>query len=454
MSQSSSVFSPESILGKIPKDKIDQAEVYLSKTTSLRIDVLDQQVESIDELSDRGLAIRVIKDNKLGFAFTSDFDEDVIEQTIEQATANAKSADADEFMGLPDSSQVASGTGSTGLYDQNIDKTSTEDKIKLALAVEKAAYKVDARIKKTEKVNYSDHESEIWIVNSNGLNINYKSNYCGADAEVIAIQDQEMQMGFGLNFAQKIKNINPAEIGQEAAQKALEQLGAKEITSQKLTLVLSPFVGTQLLGVLASMLSSDSAQKGKSLFAGKIGQIVAAKGLNIIDNGNLAGGLASAPFDAEGVSTQETKLIETGILRNFLYNTYTANKEKVKSTGNAVRGSFTSLPMVAPTNFYIEPGQDSQATIIKSVNKGLYVTRLMGIHTANPISGEFSVGATGIMIEKGEKTFPVRGITIASNLLDLLRKVDGVASDLRFIPMMANIGSPTLLINDISVSGH
>lgn len=451
----SNILSPKSILEQINKKDIDQAEVYLSKTSSLKIDILDQQVESIDELTDCGLAIRIIKDKKLGFAFTSDFDETIIEQTIEQAIANAKSADADEFLGLPEkSSRVASETSSTGLFDEKIGKTSTEDKIKLAMTVEQAAYDADQRVKKTEKVNYSDNESEIWIANSNGLNVNYKSNYCGADAQVIAVDKNEMQMGFGLDFFTKIKELTPAKIGQEAAQKAIEQLGAKEIPSQKLDLVLSPFVGTQLLGVLAAMLSSDATQKGKSLFAGQIGQIVGAKGLTIIDNGKLANGLASAPFDAEGVPTQETKLIEAGVLKNFLYNTYTANKEKVKSTGNAVRGSFSSIPMVSPTNFYIEPGKDSPTTIIKAVNKGLYVTRLMGIHTANPISGEFSVGATGIMIENGQKSSPVRGITIAGNIVDLLKKVDGIANNLRFIPMMANTGSPTILISDVSVSGH
>ncbi len=442
-------MNAKDILKKTLSRKVDQAEVFLSSTKTLKIDVLDRKVESSDEISDVGCGIRVIKDKKLGFAYTSDFDETVLEETIDQAIANSRNSEADEFNVLPGST-VEQGPSSAGFYDEKIGKTSIEKKVEIALKIEDSAYKADDRIKKTEKVSYSDSESGIWIVNSNGVNVNYKSNFCGAYAEMIAVQNGEMEAGFGIGFVKRFDDLQPEEIGKEASRRATELLRARSIPSQKIPLVFDPFIGTQILEVLAAPLSSEAVQKGKSLFIDKIGKAIGSKVLSIIDNGRLPNGLASAPFDAEGIATQETRLIESGTLSTYLYNAYTANKGKTKSTGNAVRGSFKGLPMVGPTNLYIEAGSQTPAEIIKSIKKGLYVTRVMGIHTANPISGDFSIGASGIMIENGEKTYPVRGITIAGNLIEMLKAVEAVGSDLRFF---VNVGSPTLLVSGITISG-
>jgi PmbA protein len=287
-------------------------------------------------------------------------------------------------------------------------------------------------------------------VNSNGINANYKANYCGGIAQMVASQDQEMEAGFGIDFVKKFDDLKPEKIGKEAASRAAGLLGARIIPSQQIPLVIDPFVGTNILNVLANALSSDAVQKGKSLFVNKLGNEVGSEILSLIDNGRLPNGLVSAPFDEEGVPTQETKLVENGILRNLLFNTYTAGKGKAKSTGNAVRGSFKSLPGIGPTNLYIPAGEQSPDEIMKGIGKGLYVQRVMGIHTANPISGDFSIGAAGFMIENGEKAYPVRGITIAGNLIEMLKAIEAVASDLRFI---TNVGSPTLLISEITVGG-
>ncbi|KPJ65261.1 hypothetical protein AMJ44_10620 [candidate division WOR-1 bacterium DG_54_3] len=428
---------------------LDQFEIFLSSSKNLKIDVLNGEVESIDEIRDEGCGMRVIKDKKLGFAYTSDFDETALDETVEQALGNAKSSEADEFNALP-SSTVAQKESSAGYYDPKIAKLSVDKKIQLALQIEEAAYKTDKRVKKTEKVSYSDSESEVWIVNSNGIDLNYKTNACGGYAQVIVVQNKEMEAGLGIDFVKKLDDFEPKKIGKEAAERATQLLGAKSIPSQKIAMVLDPSVGTQLLGVLSSALSADAVQKGKSLFADKIGKAVGSKVLSIIDNGRLPNGLATVPFDGEGVPTQETKLIESGKLNTYLFNTYTANKGKTNSTGNALRLSFKALPAIGPTNLYLEAGSQSPDAIIKSISQGFYVTRVMGIHTANPISGDFSIGAIGIMIENGEKSYPVRGITIAGNLIEMLKGVEAIASDLRFI---MNLGSPTLLISGITLSG-
>jgi PmbA protein len=444
------MIDPNEILKAVLKKNIDQAEVYLASGKHLEIAVLDQKVEAIKEVKDIGCGIRVIKDRKLGFAYTSDFDEDVLANTIERAVENAKCSEADEFNSLPNNLSTQPPIN-LDLFDEKIAKVPIKNKIELALKIEETAYKTNKRVKKTEHVSYSEAEGEVRIVNSNGLDVNYQSNYCGASAQVIATMDGGMEAGFGLDYVNKFADLKPEKAGQEAAERAVQLLGAKPIKSQKIPLVFDPIVGVDILETLAAALSADAVQKGKSMFAGKIGKEVGSSILNIIDNGRLKNGLSTAPFDAEGVATQETVLVKDGKLQTFLFNTYSANKGKTKSTGNAARGSFMTTPAIGTTNLYIPAGKISPEEMIGSIKKGLYITRVMGIHTANPISGNFSVGAMGIMIENGKKTYPVKGITIAGNLIEMLERLEAVASDLRFI---VDVGSPTLMIHDMTISGQ
>jgi len=433
-------------LKKALKSGADLAEIFIVKSDSNKIDVLDQKIESFDKISDQGMGIRVIKDKRLGFSYTADFDPHSIDQTISKAIASAENTPQDEFNVLPEHKE----SEKLNIYDKEINATPIEKKIKIAMEIEKIARSFDKRIKKTEKSSYSDGESEVILVNSNGLDISYMSNVCGGSVEVIAEAEGLAEAGFGMDYVTKIKDLDPQKIGIEAGKRASELLGAKTIPSQKLSLIFDPVVGMQFLGAIASLFSSDSVQKGKSLFKGKIGKAVGSKILTIIDNGRLENAVGSSPFDGEGVPTQETKLIEEGILKAYLYNCYTGAKDKVRSTGNGHRGSFKGLPEVSSSNLYIEAGSSSPEDIIKNVKKGLLLKRVMGMHTVNPISGDFSVGAQGILIEGGKETYPVRGITIAGNLIEMLEKFEEIGNDLRFI---GSIGSPTFLIPDISVSG-
>ncbi len=444
------MINPRSILENTLKKKVDQAEVYLSSSRSLEINVLNGNVEAFEEIEDCGCGIRVIKDKKAGFSYTSDFEESVLEDTLNRAIDNAASCRADEFNSLPDK-MTDEKTAKLDIYDGTISETPIREKIKLALKIEESAYQADKKVKKTEKVSYTDGEREVAIVNSNGIDVRYKSNRCGGFAQMVAGFEGGMEGGFGLSFVKKFADFNPEAVGREAAQRATELLGAKSIPSQKLPLVIDQHVGAEILRALVAALSADAVQKGKSMFADKVGQMVGSKVVTVIDNGLLENGLSTAPFDAEGVLTQETKLIENGSLKTFLYNTYTANKGKTKSTGNAARGSFKGLPGIGTTNLYIPAGEQKPEAIISSIKKGLFITRVMGMHTVNPISGDFSVGAAGLMIENGKKTYPIRGITIAGNLIEMLKQVKAVGSDLRFIE---DVGSPTLLLHDMTVGGR
>lgn len=440
-------IDPKGILKTLKDKGAQQAEVYISSSKTLKISVLNTKLEASDEISDTGLAIRVIKDKKQGFAYTSDLDGFVIASAIDQAMANAANSQTDEFFTLPHPTKQPI---KMNLYDKTINEIPIQKKIELALNIEEQAYKTDIRIKKTEKIAYEENESDIWINNLNGIDVHYRSNACSAYAQVVAEQSQEMEYGASMEAVKHFTNLDPAKIGQKAAKQALELLGAKQIPSQKMACILDPEIGAELLGVLFTPLTAEAVQKGRSLFINKIDQKIGSNVLSIIDNGVLVNGIGTMPFDDEGVATQETRLIDNGILKNYFFNTYTANKQKTRSTGNALRPSFMGLPGTGPTNFYIAPGKEDPKTMLGSIKKGLYITRVMGLHTANPISGDFSLGASGIMIENGEKTYPVSGITIAGNLLDLLRSIQALGQDLTFFGSM---GAPSLLISNISISG-
>lgn len=432
---------------KACKNKVDEAEVFAGNSQSTTIEILNQKIEALESSKDSGLGIRVIKNKRQGFAFCSDFSPDVIEDTIGQAIANAENSAEDKFYKIADPSPKYP---KLKLFDPAIEKMSTEEKIKIALELEKSAYAFDPRIKKTEKVQFSSSEGEAFLISTNGHDLYQKVNHLGGFAEVISTRGKEAESGSAGESKLILKEFDPVFIGREAGQKAVELLGARKISSQKIPIVLDPEIGAELIASLSPNFSSENTQKGKSLFIGKVGQKVASSQLSIIDDGTLENHLGSEPFDGEGIATQRNIVIEKGRLNTLLYNTYTALKEGKKSTGNASRGGFSGGIYVGTTNLFVEAGKKSQKEILSGVKKGIYITRVMGMHTINPISGEFSIGASGLMIENGKKTFAVRGITIAGNLIHMLEAIEEIGSDLRFF---SSIGCPTILINDISLGG-
>ena len=440
----------KALIKKAQNKGAQEAEIYFSSSKTTKIDVLNGKVESKDLIGIDGIGIRVIKNKQLGFAHTSDLSQEILEETLEQALKNSENTPPDKFNSLPEKAEKVP---ELDLYDPQIAKVSIDQKTEFALKAEEAAYAHDKRVKKTEKVSYSDSEYTVRIINSHGLDLSYRGNNCSLFCDIIAEHGMQADSGFGMQDAKKIRDLDPQEVGKEAAERACALLGARLISSQKLPLVLDPYIGAQVLAAISPILSSDNVQKGKSLFINKLGKTVATNKFTLIDDGRLKGGLASVPFDDEGVLTQENKLIENGILKGYFYNTYTANKEKKSSTGNGHRPAYSEVPDISPSNLYIKPGRVFPEILLKKVSKGLYVTRVMGMHTVNPITGDFSIGAAGLIIKNGKKTYPVRGITIAGNLMDLLRSIEEVATDLRFFPISANLGCPTLLISGLSVSG-
>ncbi|WP_031514897.1 TldD/PmbA family protein [Desulfofalx alkaliphila] len=437
----------EGAVAKARQRGAEMAEAYIVRSKSLSIDVHDGVVETMKLAEDRGIGLRLINNGKVGFAFSTELGATGIEELAKQAMANADINEKDQYNNLPD---AGGQYPQLELYDPAIKEATVESKINLALEMEKAAKNYDKRIKVIESSTYQDGEAEVFIVNSKGLSATYRGAYSGLYVALVAGGDHDSQTGFAIDYSLKLKDLDPLKVGKLAAQRAVRMLGAKPISTQRLTVVLDPYIAASFLGLLGPALSSEAVQKGRSLFAGKVGTDVASNKVTIIDDGSMAGGIASAPFDGEGVPSSKTVLIDQGLLKGYLYNTYTAAKDAVESTGNGVRGSFKSTPEVGTTNFYIQPGEKDPEQLIKDIPKGLYLTEVMGMHTANPISGDFSVGASGILIENGQFTRPVRGIAIGGNVMELLKSVDAVGSDLQFF---GGKGAPTVRVSQMTVSG-
>jgi PmbA protein len=321
------------------------------------------------------------------------------------------------------------------------------------MLVERSARDEDRRITKIRKASGSFTVSAAAIANSKSVNANFLSTSCSAQITAIAEEDGESQMGWDFDASRFLKDIAFGEIGRTAARRAARLLGSKKISGQRADIILDNSVTVDFLGIFASSLSSEAVQKGKSLLAGKIGSKVISDKIHMIDSGLLPGRLGSSPVDGEGVPVTEKMAVREGILRTYLYNTYTAKKDGTVSTGNAARGGFSSLPGVGVTNLFIEAATKEDVlplgALYGAVDNGLYVIDAMGVHTANPISGEFSIGVTGIWIEKGQLKHPVKEAVISGNILDFFGKVRALGNDLRFY---GNIGGPSLLITDVDIS--
>lgn len=432
------------------KKKSDEAEVYASSTKQLKIDVMDQRPESVDNVTEGGLSLRVIKDKKPGFAYTADFDEHSLELLVDQAVENSKSGQTDEYAAFPAPKKQAT---VLKLVEPNVETTKLIDKLKLAIAIETFARSFDCRVKKTEKISYLDSVSSIFIANSKGIDVHYEKTVCGAFADIIAEENGMMESGSWNKFAVNFNDLDPKYIGEEAARRAVMMLGAKQEKSGRAPVILSPYAGSILISAIFPALSAEYVQKGKSLFISAMDKLVASPKLNLFDSGILAGGTGSAPYDDEGTPTQETSIIKDGILCTYLHDSYTAKKGKKTSTANAFRTSFMSQPSIQPTNLYVKPGSSSKDEIVSGISKGFLVTSIMGAHTINPITGDFSVGFSGFFIDNGTISKPVRGMTLAGNMLDVLSHIEDVGSDLTFFQHGGSIGSPSVLIRSLSVSG-
>ncbi|PKM87870.1 MAG: TldD/PmbA family protein [Firmicutes bacterium HGW-Firmicutes-12] len=424
-----------------------QTEVFMLDAQELSLEVSSKEVENMKISQERGLGLRVIKESRLGYAYTSDLSKLALESVVDKAIYNSRETQPDSCWELP---KRVNEYQRMSIYDEQIFKVPVEEKIKLAQSVEEAARNYDARVAIIEKAVYQEAQYHVTLLSSLGLSGHYQAAYCGSYAAVVGRENDDNQTGFGMQFGLKYSEIDPKSIGEEAAMKAVRMLGAKTIPSANIPIVFDPYIGTKFLGVLQIALSGEAVLKGKSFYRGKEGMTVASPLITIIDDGTMPNKLGSTPFDGEGIPTTKTVLVENGRLIGYLHNLYTAGKSGVTSTGNSVRGSYKSTPEVGTTNLYLQAGETNPLDIVKEIKRGLYVTDIMGMHTANPVSGDFSLGAAGLLIENGELTHAVKGVAIAGNIKEMLESIDAVGNDLTFFIAK---GAPTIRVKAMSVSG-
>lgn len=422
------------------------AEVYLAEARALTVEVSEGRVETLKSSTERGVGIRLFHDHRLGFAYTTDLSREAVERTVRQAMANARSTEPDEYHRL---APPADTFPLVDIYDPGIEAAKVEEKLERALRLERAALDFSPLVKRVRKASYFDVVYGVALVNSLGWQASYRGSYCGSGILAVAEDGGESQAGGSSDINLRYADLKIEEVGREAAEKAVRMLGARPIPTRKAVLVLDPEVAAELLSVIGPALSAEAVQKGKSLFAGKLEQQVASPAVTLVDDGRLPGGVMTSPVDGEGVPTSRTVLIEKGRLRGYLHNLYTAAREGVSSTGNG-RRTFRSTPQVGPSNLFIQSGHAGREELLRGVKEGFYVSEVMGVHTANPVSGDFSLGAAGLWIEGGEFTRAVRGVAVAANIIDLLGSVEEVASDLRFF---GSYGSPTLRVSPLTISG-
>jgi len=435
------------LVNKSLKAGCDQSEVYLEEGRQFKLEIKDGQVETLKQAGSKGLGLRIFKNKKLAFGYTSDFNMESVEKLLSDLVVIAEYSDSDECNGLPEKEKSFS--EDLQLYDDKILTIPTEKKIEITKKMEEAAKGYDRRIKRFKSSTFFDWAGSTFLVNSSGVSLEKKDTYCYIACVPLAEDGNEKQMSFWYSMKRYFDELaSPEEVGVTAAEKAVKMLGAKPVKTQVVPVVFSPLETASLCTSLAACLGGNMIYRKSSFLVDKIGQQIASDRVNLIDDGLIKKGPGSTPFDGEGVPPCKKYLVEKGILKNYLFDTYYARKMKAKTTGNATR-SYSTVPYISTTNLYMDKGDTSPDDIIKGMDAGLYVTSTMG-SGLNEATGDYSVGAEGFWIEKGEFVHPVSQVTISANFLDMFKNIVEVGRDLY---MMDSTFAPTIKISHMTVSG-
>jgi PmbA protein len=423
-------------------------EVFVSKTQGTNIEISEGHCEKFNLFNDNGIGVRVLKDGKWGLSYGTQLDKDP-DELITSALENSRHNVSDEFNALAPA--AASAAGDLAIYDQAIATISVNDKLKMMMDLERKALVPDPRITKVLTAAYTDSLFQQTIINTRGVAVSWEETFFSCMLELKAEQDTKIQVGGDSQTKRFFSELDLDNIIKQATFRTVSMLGARSVTTQKVPVVFDPYVGSEFLAMVASGVSAESIQRKKSPFINSQGKKISADFITIIDDGTMTRGIGSSPFDDEGVPTQRTAILRAGVLQGFLYDTYTASRDRTKSTGNASRGSFMGSPGVGVNNFYLEKGDRTPEELLQDVSQGLYVMEVMGMHTADPITGDFSVGVSGLWIENGRLSYPVQGVAMAGNILELMKNIEAVGSDLKFY---GNVGCPTIKIKEMMISGE
>jgi PmbA protein len=429
----------------------EQVEAYAEEERRTEVSALRGEVEGMTFAESRGVGVRVIRDERLGYAWAADPTEDEVRAAVSAARENAALAEPDPSNVLPDAAAVGP---MPELYRAESAAIPADDKVRTALDLERYSVSRDPRVTKVDLAQVGDEVSRVAIASTTGVDLTYERTDAWVVAVTLAVEGDDTQTGFSFTIARGLDQLAWEPIADEAVDRAVQMLGAAKPETAKVPVILDPFAASSFLGVLAGALNADNVLKGRSLFADMVGQEVGAPAFNLIDDGRRADGPGACPFDGEGVPSGRTELFRGGVLNGFLHSTYTARRAGAgqRSTGNAKRGGYKSAPGVGTSNFFVDAGDRSVDALRTDAAGGVLIMDVSGVHSgANPISGEFSVGATGRRIAAGGGLGePLREMTIASTLPEMLQGVRAVGSDLRFF---SSVGTPSILIGEMTLAG-
>ncbi len=427
----------------------EQIEAVVGHSRETDVRVYKGEIESLSVAESQGVGIRVIAGGRQGFAYAGTLDSDVLGETLAEARDNAEFGSPDEFFGLAEPDGVDPPV--LDLYNEALLGFGTEAKIDLALELERAVRAGDPRIVGVESADYADAESADAIATTTGIRSSGRDTSCYLTACSLASDGDETQTGFGFSVGREPGGLDVGEAARDAVERATRMLGAEQPPTERVTVVLDPFVTAQFLGIIGGTLSGEAVLKGRSLFADRLGDQVAAQSITLVDDPTNPEAFTASDADGEGLATRCNRLIGGGELKRFLHNSYTGRRSGTASTGSAVRG-YSSTPGVGCQALSLAPGDRPPSELIAGIENGVLVQGVSGLHSGvNPISGDFSTGAEGLRIRNGELAEPVREITIASTLQRMLLDVVAVGSDLTWLPM--NAAGVSLVVADVTMSG-
>lgn len=423
-----------------------EIEVYIQNSRNLSVQVRNSDIETIQEAAAGGVGFRVLVDGSMGFSHCNDFSDKSLTNTLEHAIAFARLTTPDEHNVLPDEMPH---TDVEGLYDPAIAGVPMDKKIDMALAVESHAME-DARITHSSGASFGEGETEIVIANSRGMLKSYRASACSVGVSVVAEKGDQRHTGGEFSSRRYFSDLEPLEeIAAKAAKKAWEMLDPRMVPTQRASVIFDPAVARSLLGGIIAAINGERVLQGASFLKDMMDERFASELLSIIDDGTLPRGMSSKPFDGEGVPVTKRTLVEAGVLRSFLYNTQAAHRAGTKSTGNASRGGFTSLPGIGTHNIYLAAGRNTPDQIIANTKRGLLLKGVTG-YGINPVNGNYSGGASGFWIENGQILHPVQGVTIAGSAADILNNIDMMGNDL---DLNRSLAAPTFRISEMQIGG-
>jgi len=427
----------------------EHVEAFVSRDSETDVRVYEGQVEHFVAAQTEGVGIRVIRDGRTGFAYAGVLDESAVAEVLAEARDNVQFGTPDEWAGLAEFDGVE--VIKQDLWSDALADYSTDAKIALAKELERLTLATDPRIR-VDDANYADVASESAVANTNGIRRTGRENGCYVVVSTMADDADETQTGFGFSVGRSPDEFDLAKAAQEASDRATRLLGATKPSTKRTTVVLDPYITASFLGVISSTLNGESVAKGRSLFKDRMGEAVANSIVTLVDDPTNPKAYTATELDGEGLAARRNVLIDGGVLRQFVHSSYSARRVGTTSTGNAIRGGFKGTPGVGCLALQLLPGTRDQQALIADIDDGVLVQSVSGLHSGvNAISGDFSVGASGLKITNGQVAGPIREFTIASTLQRMLHDVAEIGNDVDWLPMRA--AGVSLVIRDVTLSG-